>query len=67
MGLYVQAPSVLQDLEYDAILVANTYDKSRKGLYHELIKKYPKEKVHIIDEELIFSSETARAFGLLNG
>lgn len=67
MGLFVQPPSVLQDLEFDAILVANTYAKSRRGLYQELIKKYPKEKIHIIDEELIFSKETARAFGLLNG
>ncbi|WP_312430336.1 glycosyltransferase family 2 protein [Lacrimispora sp.] len=66
MGLNVQAPSILPDLEYDAILVANTYEKSRKRLYQELIKKYPKEKVHIIDEELIFSRETACAFGLQN-
>lgn len=66
-GLCVQPPSILSDLEYDAILITNTYAKSRWELYQELIKRYPKEKVHIIDEELIFSRESARAFGLLNG
>jgi glycosyltransferase involved in cell wall biosynthesis len=64
MGLCVQSPSILLDLEYDAVLVANTYFESRKGLYKELIKKYPKEKIHVFDEELISSPETAFAFGL---
>lgn len=66
-GLCVQEPSILQEIEYDAILVTNTYAKSRNGLYQELIKKYPKEKIHVFDEELIASKETACAFGLLNG
>ncbi len=65
-GLDVAAPTIISELRYDAIVIANTYEKSRMGLYNELIKKYPKEKVHLIDTELIFDEETMRAFGLEN-
>lgn len=64
MGLSVRAPSVLLNMEYDAIVVANTYEKSRKALYKELIQKYPRKKVHLIDEKLVFSAETMQAYGL---
>ncbi len=64
MGFCVQSPLVLPELEYDAILVANINAMSRDGLYQELIKKYPKEKVHVFDLELILNGETASALGL---
>ncbi len=63
-GLDVMPPAAIQKLEYDAIVIANTYEKSRMGLYKELITKYPQEKVQLIDTELIFSKETMLAFGL---
>ena len=64
MGLPVQPPDVINDVEHDAIVIANTYAKSRQGLYGELIGRYSEEKIHMIDEELIFSEETMRAFDL---
>lgn len=63
-GLNVENPAVVSEREYDFIVIANTYEKSRKGLYQELIKKYPEEKIQMIDEKLIFSEETRRAFHL---
>ena len=65
-GLAVVSPTVIPRLQYDAIVIANTYEKSRMGLYNELITKYPQEKIHLIDTELIFSKETMQAFGLEN-
>jgi glycosyltransferase involved in cell wall biosynthesis len=64
MGLPVESPEVIPSVSYDAIVIANTYERSRKALYQELIGKYPKEKVHMPDVELIFSEESMKAFGL---
>lgn len=64
MGLSVESPMVIPGIGYDAIVIANTYERSRKALYRELIGKYPEGKVHMLDEELIFSEESMKAFGL---
>ena len=64
MGLPVNAPSFISEMQYDAIVIANMYKKSRTLLYHELSKKYPVDAIHLIDERLIFSSLTIKAFGL---
>jgi Glycosyltransferases involved in cell wall biogenesis len=64
MGLSVNAPSSISELRYDAIVIANMYKKSRTLLYQELVKKYPMDTIHLIDEELIFSSITIKALGL---
>ncbi len=64
MGLPVESPEVIPGVSYDAIVIASTYERSRKALYQELIGKYPKEKVHMPDVELIFSEESMKAFGL---
>ena len=65
-GLDVDSPTIISKLQYDAIVIANTYEKSRMGLYRELIKKYPSVRIHMIDTELIFSKETMLALGLEN-
>lgn len=64
MGLPVESPEIIQRVSYDAIVIANTYEKSRNNLRKELQKKYPEEIVCLIDKELIFSQEAMRAFGL---
>jgi len=64
MGLPVESPEVIPGVSYDAIVIASTYERSRKALYQDLIGKYPKEKVHMPDVELIFSEESMKAFGL---
>ena len=64
MGLPVESPDVIPDRTYDAIIVAITYARSRQSLFRSLVKSYPVEKIHLIDEELIFSDETVKALGL---
>ena len=64
MGLAVESPAVIEKMPYDAIVIANTYKKSRMALYRELAMKYPEKKINLIEEELIFSQETMRAFEL---
>lgn len=65
MGLPVESPAVIPGISYDAIVIANTYEIFRKSPYRELINKYPREKVHMPDEELLFLEETMKAFGLM--
>lgn len=62
--LNVEEPSIISSREYEFIVIANTYEKSRKALYQELSKKYPEKKIQMIDEKLIFSEETIRGFYL---
>ena len=64
MGLPVESPAVIPGISYDAIVIANTYERFRKSPYRELINKYPREKVHMPDVELIFSEESMKAVGL---
>lgn len=64
LGLPIENPVILSYLSYDAIVIANTYELSRKQLYNTLVEKYPKKKIHLLDEKLIFSKKTMRAFGL---
>jgi glycosyltransferase involved in cell wall biosynthesis len=64
-GLAVESPELLPSYTFDAVVITNTYAKSRTGLYRELVRKYPKYQIYQIDEDLIMSEETKRAFGLL--
>lgn len=64
MGLPVECPDVISDRNYDVIVIAITYARSRQALFEHLMKSYPAEKVCLIDEELIFSEETMKALGL---
>lgn len=64
MGLAVEAPLKLKESDCDTVVIANTYEKSRRGLYAELKGKYPSKKICMIDEQLIFSAEALEAFGL---
>lgn len=64
MGLNVDNPDVIHDVDANIIVIANTYAKSRKGLFNLLIKKYPKHKICMISEELLFSEMTKKAYGL---
>lgn len=64
MGLEVQPPAAMEHSDCSTVVIANTYEKSRKGLCEELMKKYPDKKICMIDEKLIFSEQTQKAFGL---
>lgn len=67
MGLDVENPSKLQESECSIVVIANTYERSRKELYQVLSEKYPSKEICMIDEQLIFSAETKEAFGLTVG
>lgn len=60
----VISPEAIGGYEFDAIVVAASFYKVRMGIYQDLSAKYPKEKIHIMDETLIRSDETMQAFGL---
>jgi len=64
-GFDVIAPEDISKYSYDSIVIAMSFAKSRKAVYKELSQKYGEEKVHMIDEELIKSEETMKAFGLI--
>lgn len=64
MGLPVHTPDMLDVWKYDEIVITNTYAFSRENLYEELINRYPKEKVHKMDIQLILSQKTKEEFGL---
>lgn len=65
-GLPVEPPCKIRELNYDAVAIANTYAGSRCELYRELTRRIDKDKVFMIDEQLIFSKNSMRSFGLLD-
>lgn len=65
MNLQVESPEVIPERQYDAIVIAIVFGKPRNALYQELIQKYPKEKISVPDEGVLFSSESRKAFGLV--
>ncbi len=64
-GLPVVSPDEIRNYDYDAIVVANSFAKVRDAIFRDLSSKYSKEKIHLLDEELIKSDESLRAFGLM--
>ena len=64
-GMQVISPENISDYVFDDIVIACSFAKTRQKIYADLIKKYTKEKVHVMDETLIKSKSTLAAFGLL--
>lgn len=64
-GLCVNSPEEICKCDYDAIVVASSFAKARTSIYNDLISHFPKEKVHIMDVDLIKSDSTLKAFGLM--
>lgn len=65
-GIPVGPPEDIGICTYDAIVVANSFASVRQAVYSELAKKYPAEKIHVMDEELIKSAEIQKKFGLVS-
>ena len=65
LGITIISPKSIDKYEYDSIVVAASFYKVRMSIYRELSTQYPKEKIHIMDEEIIRKEETMRAFGLI--
>lgn len=66
-GLSVVTPEEIGNYNFDAVVIANSFAKSADEIYKFLLSKVAKEKIHRIDEKLIKSEETMRAFGLICG
>ncbi len=64
MGLPVESPETIKAVSYDEIVVTITYAKPRYALWKSLSEKYHVQKIHLIDEQLIYSEETLSALGL---
>ena len=68
-GLKKVLPTVIsaediKDYKYDSIVITASFYRARMSIYKELSALYPKEKIHIMDERIIQSEDTIRAFGL---
>lgn len=64
LGLKVDSPGIIPEIEYDHIAIAITYAKARQDAYKELSSKYGKNKLAVIDIDLIMSGESKTALGL---
>ena len=64
-GIPAESPENIGKYRYDAIVVANSFASARSSIYSDLIRKYPPEKVQVMDEALIKSEEIGRRFGLI--
>lgn len=64
MGLDVVSPEEMQIDIVDQVVLAITYEEPKKLLYQELVNKFGKEKISVVDQELIFTIETKQAFGI---
>lgn len=66
-GVSVILPNEIRQFEFDAIIIANSFANTGREIYRELAQYYPKEKIHMMSESLIFSEDTKKAFGLMEG
>lgn len=64
-GIPAVSPEKISGYNYDAIVIASSFAKTRNTIYRDLIAVFPKEKVHVMDESLIKSKDTLKAFSLL--
>lgn len=65
MDLNVSSPEEIQIDQVDQIVLALSFAEPREALQQELGKKYGEEKISAIDDSVIFSEDTMRAFGIL--
>lgn len=61
----VKSPEAISKCDYDAVVVTMSFAKTQEMVYEYLIKECPKEKIFLMDKELIKSESTLRAFGLV--
>ena len=53
------------EYDYEAILIASSFKRTREAIYSELSKKYNENRIHIMDEDLVMSDTTLKSFGLI--
>ncbi len=63
-GIPAVSPEDISNYDYDAIVVASSFARTRDAIYKSLTQLYHEEKVHIMDVGLILSADTCTAFGI---
>ena len=63
--MLIEAPENIVHYNYDAIVIAISFAKARTAVYRELCRLYFPDKIHNMSEELIFSDEIQKRFGII--
>lgn len=64
-GLNVVSPDEINNYEFDWVVLANSFASARKNILNDLSNKVPKERICLMDEQLIKSESSLKAFGLV--
>ena len=64
MGFDVKNPESITDYQFDGIIIANMFSKSRRQI-EDFIKQKSDCQIYGIDEKAIFSKEYLAGFGLI--
>jgi len=64
-GFPVESIDKICEYDYEAILIASSFKRTREAIYSELSKKYNENRIHIMDEDLVMSDTTLKSFGLI--
>ncbi|MFV0518768.1 MAG: glycosyltransferase [Lachnospirales bacterium] len=62
--LLIVSQDEIDKFDYDAIVIASSFAKARIEIFKDLSSKYPENKIHYINEDLIKDQQTKSAFGL---
>lgn len=63
-GLNVISPELIGEYDFDVIVIANMFCKSRRQMYDYVRTKCPNSTIEMIDEKFILSKSILHAFGL---
>jgi glycosyltransferase involved in cell wall biosynthesis len=64
-GINVIAPEDIDKYKHDAIVITASFENIRKTIFDDLCSRYPEDQICLMDEKLIWSDETLKAFGLM--
>lgn len=63
-GIPVIAPEEMNEYDFNAIIVANSFYKTSRKIQDVLSKRFPQKRVCVFEENTIFSESTLKAFHL---
>lgn len=63
-GIPAEAPDMIETLQYEHIVITCSFARTRKAIYDYLKQKVSEDKIQVMDEELVMSNATMKAFGI---
>lgn len=63
-GIPAEAPDMIETLQYEHIVITCSFARTRKAIYDYLKQKVSEDKIQVMDEELVMSIATMKAFGI---